>query len=59
MDRLKAAIPEGINPASLSGYAPVLALVSELLDVGNPFAEYQSILPELREDKFAFSDNLW
>jgi len=43
LDRLKMAVPEGVDPRSLAGYAPVLALVSELLDVGNPWAELQAV----------------
>ena len=46
LDRLERAVPNGVQPRSLAGYAPVLALVSELLDVGNPYAEYQAIRQE-------------
>lgn len=46
LNRLQQAVPDGVHPRSLAGYAPVLALVSKLLDVANPYAEYQDILRE-------------
>ncbi len=46
LERLEKAVPDGVQPRSLAGYAPVLALVSELLDVRNPYAEYQGIRQE-------------
>lgn len=46
LDRLETAVPATVDPRSLAGYAPVLALVSEILDVGNPYAEFQAILRE-------------
>lgn len=38
LSRLGEAVPGGLDPSSVVGYAPVLRLVAELLDVGNPHA---------------------
>ena len=38
LDRLRDAVPAGLEPGSVIGYAPVLRLVAELLDVRNPHA---------------------
>lgn len=38
LSRLRDAVPAGLDPGSVVGYAPVLRLVAELLDVGNPHA---------------------
>jgi hypothetical protein len=42
-DWLKASVPEGVDPKSLSGYAPVLLFVARLLDIGNPHAQVQRL----------------
>lgn len=46
LSRLQQTVPDGVPRMSLAGYAPVLELVSELLDVANPFAEVQGIIRE-------------
>lgn len=46
LGRLEQAVPAGVDPRSLAGYAPVLELLSELLDVANPWAESQRIVRE-------------
>jgi hypothetical protein len=38
LDRLQEAVPPGLDPRSIVGYAPVLRLVAELLDTPNPHA---------------------
>jgi hypothetical protein len=49
LDRLERAVPEGVHPLSLAGYAPVLELISHFLDVGNPYAEYRRILSDSKK----------
>jgi hypothetical protein len=40
---LEKGVPEGVDPKSLTGYAPVLLFIAELLDIGNPYAQVQQL----------------
>jgi hypothetical protein len=42
-DWLEKGVPEEVDPKSLTGYAPVLLFIAELLDVGNPYAQVQQL----------------
>ncbi len=42
-DWLEGGLPEGVNPKSLTGYAPVLLFTAELLDIGNPYAQVKQL----------------
>jgi hypothetical protein len=43
LDWLETSVPEGVNVRSLIGYAPVLAFIAKLLDVGNPFQKVNEL----------------
>jgi hypothetical protein len=42
-DWLEKGVPEGVDSQSLTGYAPVLLFIAELLDIGNPYAQVQQL----------------
>jgi hypothetical protein len=46
LDWLGHSVPDGVEPKSLIGYAPVLLFIAELLDVGNPYAQVQTLEQE-------------
>jgi hypothetical protein len=48
---LENSVPQGVDPTSLTGYAPVLRFIAGLLDIGNPFGQVQQLKRESERDK--------
>ena len=51
LDWLEKSIPEGVDPKSLIGYAPVLLFIAELLDIGNPYAQIQQLEQDAHSER--------
>lgn len=49
-DWLEQGVPEHVDLKSLTGYAPVLLFIAELLDVGNPYSQVMKLERDAKEE---------